>query len=381
MEPRMLTRPSTPTPTKICSQLQQLAKEVDQYSTFVRGQQFTIDALKASGIYDPDNPYVKELLNRLYEFTDLHHQALSEYSSFSPCVIDGCPHHDFPASTPVITISDTQDNSNDFIMENENSHPTKRKEKSDGLLRLLLAKLVNLMTFNQSFKLILQTNLILYLRKRQKTISLLTRVPGSKIFRLVCSFPPTKENYSKDVQQVKERLGREDLLVQIYVRDLLGLVMQNATGKIKLELSELYDVLKSKLLALESLGRTQEKFTDFLEPLVESCLPEAVLRVWERCRNADPTSEGQGSGRSLDRLMTFLCKEVELEEMILLARTGLGSTQRQRIKATAEAIFGYKCCSRQHKRRKVGQAKISFILLSMLTGALTVSLLKKFVGK
>ncbi|GFS46792.1 hypothetical protein TNIN_95521 [Trichonephila inaurata madagascariensis] len=41
MEPRTPTRPSTPTPTKICSQLQQLAKEVDQYSTFVRGQQFT----------------------------------------------------------------------------------------------------------------------------------------------------------------------------------------------------------------------------------------------------------------------------------------------------------------------------------------------------
>ncbi|GFY70924.1 hypothetical protein TNIN_260741 [Trichonephila inaurata madagascariensis] len=133
MKPWTPTRPSTPKPTKIYSQLQQLAKEVDQYATFVRGQQFTIDALKASGIYDPDNPYVKELLNRLYEFTDLHHQAVSEYSSLSPCAIDGYPHIDFPASTPIITISDTQDNSNDdFIMEIENSLPTKRKEKSDG---------------------------------------------------------------------------------------------------------------------------------------------------------------------------------------------------------------------------------------------------------
>ncbi|GFX27151.1 putative RNA-directed DNA polymerase from transposon X-element [Trichonephila clavipes] len=161
-------------------------------------------------------------------------------------------------------------------------------------------------------------------------------VPGSKMFRLVSSFPPTKENYRKAVQQVKERFGREDLLVQIYIRDLLGLVMQNATGKIRLELSELYDVLKSKLLALESLGRTQEKFADFLEPLVESCLPEAVLRTWERCRNAVTTSEGQDSGRSLDRLMTFLRKEVESEEMILLARTGLWSTQRQKVKSSAE---------------------------------------------
>ncbi|GFY42453.1 integrase catalytic domain-containing protein [Trichonephila inaurata madagascariensis] len=110
--------------------------------------------------------------------------------------------------------------------------------------------------------------------------------------------------------------------------------MQNATGKIKLELSELYDVLKSKLLALESLGRTQGKFTDFLEPFVESCLPESVLRAWESGSNTDPT-EGQGSGRYLDRLMTFL-RKVESEEMILLARTGLGSTQRHRIKATSE---------------------------------------------
>ncbi|GFY63028.1 hypothetical protein TNIN_206051 [Trichonephila inaurata madagascariensis] len=75
MEPRTLTRPSSPTLTQNCSRLQKLAKEVDEYSTFVRGQQFIIDALKASGIYDPGNPYVKELLNSLYEFTDLHHQA------------------------------------------------------------------------------------------------------------------------------------------------------------------------------------------------------------------------------------------------------------------------------------------------------------------
>ncbi|GFY59652.1 hypothetical protein TNIN_380231 [Trichonephila inaurata madagascariensis] len=128
MEPRTpsgLAHPRRPRSVHNCSNL---LGEVDQYSTFVRGQ-FTIDALKASGIYDPDNPYVKELLNRLYEFTDLHHPAVSEYSSLSPCVIDGCPHHDFPASIPIIMISDTQDNSNEFIMETENSHPTKRVKK------------------------------------------------------------------------------------------------------------------------------------------------------------------------------------------------------------------------------------------------------------
>ncbi|GFS64731.1 hypothetical protein TNIN_82551 [Trichonephila inaurata madagascariensis] len=140
------------------------------------GQQITIDALKASGIYDPDNPYVKELLNRLYEFTDLLHQAVSEYSSFFPCVIDGCPHHDLPASTPITTISNTQDNSNDFIMETENSHPTKRKEKSDGFTIPPSNKISKLNNVHPNFQIDLAKTLILYLRKQQKTISLPTEL-------------------------------------------------------------------------------------------------------------------------------------------------------------------------------------------------------------
>ncbi|GFY55919.1 hypothetical protein TNIN_261331 [Trichonephila inaurata madagascariensis] len=42
-------------------------------------------------------------------------------------------------------------------------------------------------------------------------------VPGSKKSRLTRSFPPIKENYSKAVQQIKERFN-QDLLEQIYVR-------------------------------------------------------------------------------------------------------------------------------------------------------------------
>ncbi|GFV03915.1 hypothetical protein TNCV_4227221 [Trichonephila clavipes] len=115
-----------------------LADEVDQYSTFVRGLQFTIDALKASGLYDTETPYVKELLNSLYEFTDLHHQVVSEFSSFSPCSINGCPHQDYPSSTPSIMILDNVNNenncNNDINMETEKSLPTKSKEKSNGFI-------------------------------------------------------------------------------------------------------------------------------------------------------------------------------------------------------------------------------------------------------
>ncbi|GFT84328.1 uncharacterized protein TNCV_1609651 [Trichonephila clavipes] len=124
-----------------------------------------------------------------------------------------------------------------------------------------------------------------------------------KAERLVLSFPATAENYPKAIDQLKERFGREDLLVQIYVRDLLTLVMKNAaTGRAKADLPLLYDELESKLRSLESLGKTQDKYGDFLTPLVESCLPEEVLVDWERSRNHQTESEGS---RSLEQLMNF----------------------------------------------------------------------------
>ncbi|XP_054720556.1 uncharacterized protein LOC129230178 [Uloborus diversus] len=153
--------------------------------------------------------------------------------------------------------------------------------------------------------------------------------PGSKAERLVLSFPATGENYCKAIQQLKERFGRDDLLVQVYVRDLLRLVMKNAAaGRGKADLPSLYDELEGKLRMLETLGRTKEKYGDFLTPLVESCLPEEVLVTWERSRNLDLTEDK--NCRSLEQLMNFLRQEVNAEEMVRLARTGFGTNSNLR---------------------------------------------------
>ncbi|XP_035233519.1 uncharacterized protein LOC118205334, partial [Stegodyphus dumicola] len=156
--------------------------------------------------------------------------------------------------------------------------------------------------------------------------------PKSKAERLVLRFPTTAANYPKAIEQLRERFGREELLVQIYVRDLLSLVMKNAvTARAKTDLPSLYDELEGKLRALESLGRTQEKYGDFLTPLVESCLlPEEVLMAWERTRNHD-SIETKGI-RSLEHLMNFFKQEVKGEEMVQLARTGFASQQNHRKK-------------------------------------------------
>ncbi|XP_035211174.1 uncharacterized protein LOC118185438 [Stegodyphus dumicola] len=147
-------------------------------------------------------------------------------------------------------------------------------------------------------------------------------VPGSKAAQLLNSFPVTAANYPKAIEQLKERFGRENLLVQIYVRDLLGLITKNATtDKTASDLKVFYDSIENKLRALESLGRTKEKFADFLGPLVESCLPENILRAWERSRTSEQRQE-KSSERTLEKLMRFLRHEVESEEMIRLAQSG-----------------------------------------------------------
>ncbi|GFS50144.1 DUF1758 domain-containing protein [Trichonephila clavipes] len=110
--------------------------------------------------------------------------------------------------------------------------------------------------------------------------------PKSKAERLVLSFPATAENYPKAIDQLKERFGREDFL-----------------------------------------GRTQEKYGDFLTPLVESCLPEEILMAWERKRNTETDAKGS---RTLEHLMTFLRLEVQGEEMVQLAKSGFGTPIRKK---------------------------------------------------
>ncbi|GFT24031.1 uncharacterized protein TNCV_2063111 [Trichonephila clavipes] len=104
--------------------------------------------------------------------------------------------------------------------------------------------------------------------------------------------------------------------------------MKNAvSGRTKTDLSTLYDKLEGKLRSLESLGRTQEKYGDFLTPLVESCLPGEILMAWERKRNTETDAKGS---RTLEHLMTFLRLEVQGGEMVQLAKSGFGTPIRKR---------------------------------------------------
>ncbi|GFX04970.1 uncharacterized protein TNCV_2249531 [Trichonephila clavipes] len=133
-------------------------------------------------------------------------------------------------------------------------------------------------------------------------------LPNSRDAHLIYSFPMTADNYPKAIEQLKERFGRDSLPVQIFVRDLLNLVMKNAVpGRLNTDLAVLYD-----------------------RPLVESCLPGNVLRAWERSRNSEDAVSKYD--RTLENLMTFLRHKVESEEMISLARSGFSNNYVKRNK-------------------------------------------------
>ncbi|GFX10965.1 integrase catalytic domain-containing protein [Trichonephila clavipes] len=104
--------------------------------------------------------------------------------------------------------------------------------------------------------------------------------PKSRVRDIVESFSATPENYRKAFEYLRMRFGQEDILIQVYVRELLKLVLQNT--EVKVNLSSLYDKIEAQLRALESLGVTKEKYAAMLFPLVESCLPAEILRAWER---------------------------------------------------------------------------------------------------
>ncbi|XP_072403151.1 uncharacterized protein [Diabrotica undecimpunctata] len=154
---------------------------------------------------------------------------------------------------------------------------------------------------------------------------------GSRARQLVDSFPVTGDNYGKMVDCLLSRFGRDDLQIEVYVRELLKLVINNTSSGNKRDLSLLYDNLETQLRALETLGTKSDNYAAMLFPLVESCLPSELLRVWQRIPEGPEVAGSQAFINTvgvstienrLNNLMHFLKKEVDNEQHISLAVEG-----------------------------------------------------------
>jgi len=64
------------------------------------------------------------------------------------------------------------------------------------------------------------------------------------------------------------------------VRELLSFVLQNAVKENqKPSLANIFDKIECYVRALETIGVTTDKYAAMLYPLVESSLPEEILRT------------------------------------------------------------------------------------------------------
>ncbi|KAJ8963176.1 hypothetical protein NQ318_018641 [Aromia moschata] len=162
-------------------------------------------------------------------------------------------------------------------------------------------------------------------------------VAGSKARQLVESYPAMSENYQKIISSMLSRFGREDLQIEVYVREVLKLILTNAASQQKMEIATLHDQIETQLRALETLGITSDKCSALLYPLIESCLPHELLRAWQRSASfskCEPEDVSNGSSTCtleirLKKLMAFLKHEVENEQRITLASEGFGLSERK----------------------------------------------------
>ncbi|XP_028172612.1 uncharacterized protein LOC114361684 [Ostrinia furnacalis] len=124
------------------------------------------------------------------------------------------------------------------------------------------------------------------------------------------------------IEHLKQRFGREDLLIEVYIRELLNLILSQAKHEYELPLSSLYDQLTTQLRALETMGLTSDKYALLLFPLVESALPSDTLKAWERSRTGTLAYQGN----NLNNLLSFLKHEVESNQRIVLARSAFNKS-------------------------------------------------------
>ncbi|OXA63406.1 Junctophilin-3 [Folsomia candida] len=164
--------------------------------------------------------------------------------------------------------------------------------------------------------------------KYQDKILVAERIARNAITpELVSSFPQTAENYGQALDALKQTYGRESLLMQVYIRELLKLVICNVSQKEKIPLDVMYLKLESHLRALKTLNLAAADPATWLFPLVESSLSVETLQAWQRSPLSKVDGKLENPPRScLDLMMEFIKNEVQGQQQIALAQTGFQSS-------------------------------------------------------
>ncbi|UYV71737.1 hypothetical protein LAZ67_9000193 [Cordylochernes scorpioides] len=145
---------------------------------------------------------------------------------------------------------------------------------------------------------------------------------GTRADQLVRSYPLIPENYPKVVKALKDRFGDSNILTEVYVRQLLKLVINNYVRPIGVTF-EILGVIRGDCPANAC----------FLYPIVESSLPEDLLRIWQRSALAgyggDELELPITIDQRLERLLEFIGREVKREQRLEYMKEGFGESSQR----------------------------------------------------
>ncbi|GFR25012.1 integrase catalytic domain-containing protein [Trichonephila clavata] len=144
----------------------------------------------------------------------------------------------------------------------------------------------------------------------------LMQTTKGKALDFVQSYHVSKGEYKTVIKNLKTRFADDKMLIELYVRELLKLILNQSHN---MSFTDLVDQLDTYLRCLENLGVTKEKYACMLYPLVEASIPEQILIAWERERNSI-SRNSTANTHDLDLLIQFLRSEVVSAERLRIAK-------------------------------------------------------------
>ncbi|KAH7947894.1 hypothetical protein HPB52_016545 [Rhipicephalus sanguineus] len=129
-------------------------------------------------------------------------------------------------------------------------------------------------------------------------------------------------NYDIAVKTLKERFGRQELLVNEHIEQLLALSPVRSSKEVE-KLRMLHDAVRFHVSALEGLGVPPDQYTVVLNRVLMRCLPEDLAILYRQKKKEESTQDGDASAQhttpearmhKATDILSFLKIQVEVRE-------------------------------------------------------------------
>ncbi|GBM01529.1 hypothetical protein AVEN_202404-1 [Araneus ventricosus] len=146
---------------------------------------------------------------------------------------------------------------------------------------------------------------------------------GGSAANAINGFALSDENYYQALNLLKQRFGREELVINAHMAKLLNLLPVNDSNNIY-GLRKLYDTVEVQIRSLESLKVTSGMFGHLLYPILIKLIPEDLALAFHRKRVGNLVK----TEFDVTDLLTFLRVEIECRESSAFIHNSKGEKQK-----------------------------------------------------